>query len=160
MNAEPKDPKPSGKARVEYVKVVKSAELKAIVLLSSSFDVDRDSLEGLESDADGEINLAFSYGAEVPEVGYDTEQGEFSGRFDWYVKAEQNERAVIDIRGSYGVVYGCETELDREAVHNFVLRVGKFATFPYFRQLVAFYGSSSGLNLPVLPVLKEWAAPG
>ncbi len=153
MNAERNKAHASEEARRQYGKVVKSAELNGIVLLSSSFDADRDYLQGQASEEDGGINLNFHYGADNPEVDYDREKGQFTGRFDWFARAEHQEHTAIDIRGSYAVIYGCDTELETEAVRQFVLRVGRFATFPYFRQLVSFYGDAGSLELPILPVL-------
>ena len=155
MNAERNTAKASEEARREYGKVVKSAELSGIVLLSSSFDADRDYLQDQASEEDGGIDLKFHYGADIPEVDFDPEHGQFTGRFDWYARAEHEDHTAIDIRGSYAVVYGCDTELEREAVRQFLLRVGRFATFPYFRQLVSFYGDAGSLELPILPVLTE-----
>ena len=155
MNAERKDGKPTEKSRQEYIKVVKSAQLKEILLLSSSFDVDRSFLESAEPDEDGDVKLGFTCGAEVPDVRYDATEGIFTGQFDWYAKADKDDHVAIDIRGSYGIVYQCDRDLEKGAVQSFVLRVGKFATFPYFRQLAAFYATSASLGLPILPVLKE-----
>jgi len=155
MNAERKKAKAGDESRRHYAKVVKSAELNGIVLLSSSFHADRDYLQGQGTEGDGDMELNLSYGLDTPEVGYDAENGQCSGQFDWYVRAQHEDHTAIEILGSYGIVYDCDAQLDPEAVRNFVLRVGRFATFPYFRQLVSFYGDAGSIGLPILPVLTE-----
>lgn len=155
MNAERKEAKVTEEVRREYGKVVNSAELNEIVLLSSSFNADRDYLRSQASEEDGGIGLNFHYGADIPEIDHDPKEGQFTGRFDWFARAEHEDHTAIDIRGSYAIVYASEAELDTEAVRLFVLRVGRFATFPYFRQLVSFYGDAGSLELPILPVLTE-----
>lgn len=155
MNAERKEKKSKDKDRLEYSRVVKSAQLREILLLGSSFDVDRSFMEGLEPENDDGISLDFTYGTDVPGVKYDSEKGVLVGQFDWYARAEKDDHKAIGIRGLYAIIYDCDVDLDEEACEQFVLRVGKFATFPYFRQLVGFYGNAASLELPILPVLKE-----
>ena len=155
MNAERKEKTSKDKGRMEYSRVVKSAQLREILLLGSSFDVDRNFMESLEPEDDDGISLDFTYGADVPGVKYDSEEGVLLGQFDWYARAGKNDQKAIEIRGSYAIIYSCDADLDEEAGEQFVLRVGKFATFPYFRQLVGFYGNAASLELPILPVLTE-----
>ena len=64
------------------------------------------------------------------------------------------EEPLLDITCSYFVVYSIDADLNEHAVHDFVKRVGQFATFPYFRAMVAHYNWEAGAELPTLPVLK------
>ena len=138
-----------------YAKVVRSAELQDIKLLSSSFGVEMAYFEDGEiGHADGE-KLNYSYACEQPMVAYEATDGGLLGQFDWKVIVARDDTEVLTIRATYVAAYQCDEGLDEKATTKFVERVGRFATFPYFRALVGFYSNASSIEIPILPVLKE-----
>ena len=155
MNTNDKAQEADKKARVEYNRAVRSASLQDIRLIASSFTIEAKYFEVVEDAQTDEETLTLSYGSELSQVSYDEDSGVLFGQFDWNATAEKDENQVLNIRAAYLVVYDCDEELDEEAAETFVARVGRFATFPYFRTLVGFYSTASSTGLPILPVLKE-----
>ena len=141
--------------REAYVKVVRSAVLQDIKLVSSSFVVEMAYFEDGEIGHADDERLNYSYGSEQPMVAYDSTDGGLLGQFDWKVIVTRDDTEVLTIRATYVAAYQCDEGLDEKATAKFVERVGRFATFPYFRALVGFYGTASSIEIPILPVLKE-----
>ena len=155
MNAKDNSPAESKLARLEYNRVVKSVSLHDIRLLSSSFDLEAAYFEILESAKTNDESLELIFASELSLVSYEEDSRVLIGQFDWNAKAEKEENQILNIRATYLIIYDSEEELDEEAARRFVARVGRFATFPYFRTLVGFYSTASSTGLPILPVLKE-----
>jgi hypothetical protein len=62
--------------------------------------------------------------------------------------------AVLSASATYLVSYRVEGECNQAACELFVERVGKIATYPYFRSLVSSLTSQAGLVMRPLPVLS------
>lgn len=155
MNSNREDRAGDELARLEYSKVVKSAALRDIRLLSSSFVVEEEYFEGREQGDTEDEKLSFAYGCERPMVSYDAEDGGLIGQFEWNANAKREDTVVLKISGTYVIVYDCDEGLDDDATRRFVERVGRFAIFPYFRNLVGVYSTASAIEVPILPILKE-----
>lgn len=141
--------------REAYANVVKSAELLDIRLLSSSFVVEMGIFEDDEDEAVAEKQLDCTFGCEAPNASYEPENGGLMGQFEWQASVIRDDAEVLKIGGSYVIAYQCAPDLDEQATTMFVERVGRFATFPYFRALVGFYSTASSIDIPILPVLKD-----
>ena len=59
------------------------------------------------------------------------------------------------IKSRYFVIYKTSNKLEDTYVGAFLSNVGSFATFPYFRSLVATYSAAASADLPILPVLRQ-----
>ena len=134
---------------------MKSAELLDIRLLSSSFVVEEAFFEDKEGEAEADRQFACAYGCELPHMSYESEEGGLLGQFEWKANVTRDDTEVLTISGTYLIAYQCDQGLDEQATTRFVDRVGRFATFPYFRALVGFYSTASSIDIPILPVLKE-----
>ena len=145
----------AAQAREAYANVVKSAELRDIKLLASSFVVETALFEYEEGEAVSDESLALTYGCEPPNVSYEPTDGGLLGQFEWRANAIRDGTEVLTISGTYVIAYRCGQGLDEKATARFVERVGRFATFPYFRALVGYYSTASSIEIPILPVLKE-----
>ena len=155
MNTNDKKQDAVKQARLEYNRVVKTVSLQDIRLLSSSFEIEAEYFEALDDAQTEEEALELSFGSELSLVSYEAEDGVLFGQFEWNAHAERDEKQILDIRATYLIVYDCDEGLNEDAAKKFVARVGRFATFPYFRTLVGFYSTESSTGLPILPVLKE-----
>ena len=145
----------AAEAREAYANVVKSAELKDIKLLSSSFVVELAFFRDNEGKPVADEPMKLTYGCEPPDVSYEPADGGLLGQFEWTANAIRDDTEVLKISGSYVIAYQCDQGLDEQATTRFVERVGRFATFPYFRALVGFYSTASSIDIPILPVLRE-----
>lgn len=134
---------------------MKSAELLDIRLLSSSFVVEEAFFEDEEGEAVAERQFTCTYGCELPNTSYESENGGLLGQCEWKANVTRDDTEAVTISGTYLIAYQCDQALDEQATTRFVERVGRFATFPYFRALVGFYSTASSIDVPILPVLKE-----
>lgn len=65
-------------------------------------------------------------------------------------------RQIVLITGQYDVSYtNIPDDADDDAVGLFIGLVGKFAVYPYFRNLVSQAAGMTHLDLPILPVLRD-----
>ena len=158
VKSESKVKKSSVKARREYSKVVESAELMDISLFASDFLIEDGYFEILGEARKNRQQLDFFCQCKLSVVEYDTDSGILLGQFDWKACAKKDETKLLEVNGRYVICYECKSKVNAEAAKRFMSRVGRFATFPYFRSLVGLYNTSSGAELPVLPVLKDRVA--
>jgi hypothetical protein len=86
---------------------------------------------------------------------YVKEEGVMFGELSWSAYSKRGRKKALSIKADYLVVYSSATDLEEVYVEAFLGNVGKFATFPYFRALVATYSAASSADLPILPVLKQ-----
>lgn len=139
----------------EYRKAFNSAELVSIVLVELRFVNDGSAyLAALKSD---EATHAFDGYSRPPNFS----EGTLVAEFAWSVtvtvsgKNKVSSTKVVEILAKYEAIYAFASDVVPEAAAAFAYRVGKLATFPYFRSLAATLGAAAGLPLPVLPVIRE-----
>lgn len=131
-----------------YNSIVARAHLRTIRLTASRFEMKP---EALDLDPDAWRN---NVTAGVLESFLEPESGSLYGVFGFEVVCRQGRKRVLSTNATYLVSYKIQGECDQAACELFVERVGKLATYPYFRGLVASLTSQAGLVMRPLPVLS------
>jgi hypothetical protein len=133
----------------KYNDVVSNAELVDIKLTSSSFKIEGEYFADMRQDPKLEVSGSPRW------TRLDSERGIIAGGLDWSVTCRQGRKVVLSIKASYLVAYGLSEPVEDKYAEYFVQNVGRFAVYPYFRNLVAQYSAASSAELPLLPVLKQ-----
>lgn len=141
-------------ALAAYNKVVEDAELLDIRLTDFKFSVKPKYYPAIEKEADGNVRLSRSFDHEVVDIGRDAEMGTVGGRFVWSLKISEGKARLMTIDASFFVVYRSVPDVEQEHVEAYLRKVGRFATYPYFRNLVSQMSWESATDLPIMPVLK------
>ncbi|ANH06256.1 hypothetical protein [Shinella sp. HZN7] len=151
-----KSKKPSDKeaALAAYNRVVEKAELLDIRLTDFKYSVKPKYYPAIEQESEGNINLSRTFDHDVVDINHDTEIGALGGRFVWSLKISQGKTRLLNVDASFFVVYKDVPDVGHEHVEAYLRRVGRFATYPYFRSLVAQMSWESSAELPVMPILK------
>lgn len=130
-----------------YNNLVARAHLRTIRLTASRFDLKPEAL-GLDPDSwRNGISAALAHSF------YEPESGSLYGIFSFDVICRQGRKRVLSISSTYLTNYRVEGDCDGEACELFLERVGKIATYPYFRTHVATLTSQAGLLMPPLPIM-------
>jgi hypothetical protein len=140
----------------KYNAVVKSADLVDIRLLSSKFDVKTEyfTLKQAEED-EQKKRIKHAFGWDLSRFSYSQETGHMFGHLEWSATSTRGKKTLLTIKATYLIVYTAGEDLEEEYVSAFLSNVGRFATFPYFRSLVATYSAAASADLPLLPILKQ-----
>lgn len=140
----------------KYNAVIQSAELVDIRLTSSKFDV-KDEYYLLKRGGKNENKkvLKFEMGGTLVEFDYLDTEGLVFGHFEWSAFGNKGRRRLLSIKSRYLVIYTAAKDLEAPYVEAFLANVGRFASFPYFRSLVATYSAAASADLPILPVLRQ-----
>lgn len=134
-----------------YNAVVDAAELVGIALTRASFEsqpeyfIDREKHE-------------LSFGCKISAHKYDSKIGMVATLFEWNISARKGSDENLRIVCVYEITYEGLTDKVDEAVGAFVARVGRIATYPYFRAMVSHIAWESGAELPMLPVIRSPAS--
>lgn len=96
-----------------------------------------------------------SYDHEISEIHYDAESQTLGGMFSWRVTVEKGRSKALLVRAVYLVIYDNVPDVGAVHAEAYFRRVGRFATYPYFRTTVSQLSWASGAELPILPVLRE-----
>lgn len=131
-----------------YNSLVSRARLRSIRLTGSRFELKP---EGLDLDPEAWRN---NVKAEAVETFLEPESGSLYGILGFEAVCRQARKRVLTVGGTYLVSYKIEGECAAPACELFVERVGKVATYPYFRSLVATLTSQAGLMMQPLPVMS------
>jgi hypothetical protein len=131
-----------------YNSLVGRARLRSIRLTESRFELKP---EGLNLDPDSWRN---NVSAETLETFLGPDSKSLYGILGFEAACRQGRKRVLSVRGTYLVSYKIEGECEAPACELFVERVGKVATYPYFRALVATLTSQAGLMMQPLPVMS------
>jgi hypothetical protein len=132
-----------------YNSVVDASELSNVLLISLTFSVDPE----YYSDDGSDRKLRFD--AEVDTPHFDSESGSATGLFHWFLEAKKGEEVQLSVKSSWYILYTGLKDQNEDAIRAFVERIGRLATYPYFRTLVSQITWASGTNLPIMPVLRE-----
>lgn len=132
-----------------YNKVARAAKLRRISLLRSDFFV----LPEYFAAKANNRSLSSRYTAGFGEHHVDSKGGLASCEWEWGIKIIDKRKATLSIDVAYVVVYGGIEECIEEQVIRYMRRVGRFATYPYFRAHVSQLSWESGVNLPILPTI-------
>lgn len=139
---------------VEYNALVHAAELNDITLIDMKFTVKPEYFSWLREESAGKKKLTRAFDGSVSEVFFDSESHMLGGQFDWVTEVKAGNKRLLKIEARYLIVYGNVPETSPVCRDRYMQRVAKFATYPYFRSLVAQISWESKADLPVMPVLK------
>jgi hypothetical protein len=134
----------------KYNAVVAAANLSAVILMRSNFEMDA---EYLPANISREKRPKFTTDWNFVSVDFDADEGIATGIFQFDLRVKFGRKNLLKISSSYLVAYDDLFNHDEEIVSVFLKRVGRFAAYPYFRALVSQYSWSSEANLPVLPII-------
>ncbi len=134
----------------DYHAVIRAANLKKIALRGSHFDINNAYFNTPEK------KRKFGYDHKWTEIVYDPEKGVAGGVIEWSIGVQTGRKKGLKARISYIVIYDGFDEVHKEhAVRKFVKRVGRVATYSYFRSHIAQLNWESEADLPVMPVLSS-----
>lgn len=135
----------------DYAAVTRAAELVLIELTSCNFSVAPEFFRELAQD---NPRHKYSYGEEFENPVYDSESGIAGGEFVWTLGVKVGRKKVVRVSATYRIIYTNLSEMNGGAITAFVKRVGRFATYPYFRGLVSHLSWESNAELPIMPVIS------
>ncbi|MBL3608234.1 hypothetical protein [Rhodovulum sulfidophilum] len=134
-----------------YREVSCAAKLREIRLLDSSYSIKVE----LFDDFDKAIEMRHSFSGSLEECALDKDVGVASGCFTWGAEVKYKRKKSLKLSAKYLVRYSELEGCDENHIFAFFTKVGRFATYPYFRALFSNLTSESGLILPPLPALNE-----
>lgn len=141
-------------ALAAYNSVVENAELQDIRLVSLDFSVQPEYYAALRRSPVAKKQLKKVYDSGFSQFAYDSKTKILGGSFDWLITISESRKKLLVVKVSYKVTYRNVPDVGDVHSAAFVRRVGKFATYPYFRALVAQLSWEAKAELPVMPVLK------
>jgi hypothetical protein len=155
--ASERDPASERARRVAaYDEVAKAATLLDLRLVSSKFYAKPEYyVANTQEDADGKPFLKRGFTWRHEALGYDPEGGILSGFFFWQITVRKGRSKLLDAEATYLVSYAKVPPVEDDPALAFLRKVGRFATYPYFRAYVAEMSWASSADLPTLPVLRE-----
>ncbi len=142
-------------ALAAYNKVVAGCELVTINLVDARFKVDPgfyDIRAREKTEAKSLTRREFDCDVSTPVFKKDS--GLLAGRFLWKVEVLKGKKKLVTLQATYVVLYKNVPDVGEEHISAFLQRVGRFASYPYFRGLFSRLAAEAQLDLPVLPVLK------
>ncbi len=135
----------------QYNKVSCSARLREIKLIASSYMVRPEAFE-VAQDLN---NLKNSFSGKCTDFIYDAEDGLAWGRFQWVAEIKSGRKACLKLSSEYLVLYSDIYDCDEPHVEAYFRKIGRFATYPYFRASFSHNIGETGILLPPLPTLSE-----
>lgn len=135
-----------------YNEISRSARLAEIALSSSEFNAKMEA--GLIA-SDPEAPLKLSYTDELVDVVFDGNTGILAGIFNWKASVRSGRSSLVRMRAAYSIVYDNLFDANEKYALAYLAKVGRFATYPYFRGLFSTHAGAAGLTLPPLPSLRE-----
>jgi hypothetical protein len=134
-----------------YSKVSLSARLQDIKLIGSSYFV-RPEIFVVSTDLE-KMDLRFS--GECEHYSFDEDEGICFGHFLWTALIKSGRKSCLKLKAEYLLLYSNLEGCDANHVNFFFKKVGRFATYPYFRSHFSHHTSETGIAMPPLPVLQE-----
>lgn len=134
-----------------YAEVANAAELREIRLVSSAFSMKPEILRAIEDYA----SMKHGFVGDCGSLTYDAADGFLLGHYNWTAEIKSGRTKALKLTCDYLVSYDNLVEKDEPHVSFFFHKVGRFATYPYFRALFSHHSAESGLVLPPLPTLNE-----
>jgi hypothetical protein len=134
-----------------YSDVSKAAELHEIKLIESHYTIKPEVFSVIQ---DFEA-MNHGFVGEGGSLNYDSQKGVALGDYRWAAEIKHGRKKVLKLVANYLVVYTELHDFDETHVRFFFNKVGRFATYPYFRALFSHHTAESGILLPPLPTLSE-----
>lgn len=138
----------------EYNNLVHEAELTDIRLVDLKFNAKPAYFAALRGENEGGKALVRAFDGKMSDIFYDKELSTLGGQFDWVTEVKVGGKKLLKVEARYLVVYGNVPSAPEKTRERYIQRVGKFATYPYYRALVSQISWESKTELPVMPVLK------
>lgn len=138
----------------EYNGLVRDAELMDIRLIDLKFNVKPQYFSALRDENEGKRRLDRAFDGFMSEIFHQIDIESLGGQFDWSTEVKIGRKRLLKIEARYLVMYGNVPAVSDGVKEKYIQRVGKFATYPYFRSLVSQLGWESKTELPIMPVLK------
>lgn len=132
-----------------YASVTVSAILRDIKLVNCEYFIKPevfDAIEDLE-------NMGFS--GDAAGFSHNPDSGDMLGTYRWVAEIKLGRKKVLKLVSEYLIVYTGLEGFDEFHVKCFFEKVGRFASYPYFRADFSHHTASSGIMLPPLPSLNE-----
>lgn len=133
----------------KYNLVVSHATIREIRLVGTKFDLKPDAVE-LTSNA-----WSFQLSDQLDDWACDNAKGTLSGLYSYTASCLEGRKKLLSLTCRYLSTYRLSDLCDDEAAHQFLLRVGRFSAYPYFRSTFALLTQQSGVMLPPLPVISD-----
>lgn len=134
-----------------YNKVARNAQLRGIVLFESNFFMlPQYAIEVAKEDTKQEL----SFDSKYRELDVDIEGGGATCEWTWHVAAVLKRKKNLFIQAKYVLFYDGISECDKESISMFMRKVGKFASYPYFRAHVHHVSGEANASLPILPTIS------
>lgn len=139
----------------EYNALVRECELSDIRLVNLKFDTKPAYFSAIRAETEGNGQLVRAFDGQMSDIFYDEETQTLGGQFDWSTEVRSGKKKLLKVEARYLVVYGNVPDVAAaETRERYIQRVGKFATYPYYRSLVSQISWGSKTDLPIMPVLK------
>lgn len=135
----------------EYSKVSCAARLREIKLIASSYMVRPEAFEAAQDPNE----LKNSFSGKCIDFIFDANDGLAWGRFQWVAEIKAGRKACLKLSSEYLVLYSDIFECDELHVEAYFRKIGRFATYPYFRATFSHNIGETGILLPPLPTLSE-----
>lgn len=142
-------------AVLAYNAVVADAVLADLRLTESRFKIQKSfyALRGREREIRKPLTKR-EFDSELVAPIYSADKGILAGEFKWTVDVRKGKQKLVFIAATYFILYRNVPKVEEEHAKAFLARVGRFATYPYFRALVARLSAEANADLPILPVLR------
>lgn len=140
----------------KYNAIVSHATIRDIRLVGARFDLKPDAVEIADK------IWSFQLSDQLDDWTCDNEKGSLTGLFSYTASCLEGRRKLLSVTCRYLSSYRLSDLCDEEASRLFLLRVGRFAAYPYFRSTFAGLTQQSGILLPPLPVISDgprWINP-
>lgn len=132
-----------------YSELTVAAILRDIKLIKNDYALKPSIFEALE-DLD---NMGFF--GEPSGFFFRQEEGVAIGNYKWTAEVKLGRKKVLKLVSEYLIAYSGLADFEEDYVRFYFEKVGRFATYPYFRSGFSHHVSSSGIMLPPLPALNE-----
>jgi hypothetical protein len=133
----------------KYNETVQRAELRHVLLISSSFEMDPNYFEKAEEER------SLQRGEDVKSFTLTEDGCGAAAEVEFYAKAAAEDEVLFSIVCKYVVYFSFDEPVEQETAQKVILRVGRFTAYPFFRQHVAQISWESGLDIPMLPIIKQ-----
>jgi hypothetical protein len=132
-----------------YNAVARAASLRRISLFRSKFEVQPQYFVSMNNENAPKPQYTGVFG----DPHFDSDKGRATCRWTWGIKVRDKRKITLSIEVVYLIIYDRLTNSDPEQVIRYMHRVGRFASYPYFRAHVSQINWESGINLPILPTI-------
>lgn len=133
-----------------YAAVSNSANLQDIKLIGSEYVVRPEVFHVVEED-----KMVHGFTGECTDFHFSADTGYALGQYRWTAEIKAGRKKALKLVANYLIAYGDLVGADPEHVEFFFNKVGRFATYPYFRAFFSHHVSETGIVLPPLPSLNE-----